>query len=249
MSKKHQHKSGSETRKRVRLAAAKRKRDAAAFSHPSDLLNFISRLWEKEAKKPGDGRANLVWSTLGTVIGAKLLIRLLNDGSLRCNMDPEVVYVIETESDEMAVSAFAPVQDLAPMMSRLLGEDNPSAPRVRYLRAVTTGTDWRWTTKKVDGDTVIPPDFIDLLQDTRDQSLDVAARIITHFGKQRLKATNQASEVISQMVASFAAAKWCLSIWGNESRAAIIERLAEKASEREYQVIQELKREELEQRI
>jgi hypothetical protein len=72
---------------------------AITFSSPQELLDFISALWAKETRKRKRRTKAFAAVSLGTVMAAKLLIRLGNHGHLRCEMDPEVVHTIEIASD------------------------------------------------------------------------------------------------------------------------------------------------------
>ena len=73
-------------------------------------------------------------------MAAKLLVRLSNSGELRCTMEHDVVYTLEKESDELAVSAFEPLREMVEVVAQFLGEPTPTAPRVHYPYGATIRT-------------------------------------------------------------------------------------------------------------
>lgn len=207
------------------------------FSTPRELLDVITGVWVRRVKKGKHVRKLFVATMIGTVAAAKLLVRLSNEGELLCKMDPEVVYRIETLSDEFAVQLFDIGGPMMPPIANFLGETAPLQPRVRYLQVVKSGTDWHWTKKIDDIDSMpMPPRLVELLEGTAPDTFDIMIEILGRLGKLKsaIQEEKRPLHAISELVALFAAAKMCLSVWGNAEQAAYIEYFAESASKTEY---------------
>jgi hypothetical protein len=173
-------------------------------------------------------------------MAAKLLLRLRNAGDLRWEVDHEIVYTVEKRSDELALSAFDRMPILPDTVTKFLG--HPRSPRVHHLRAVAPATNWRWT-PLADENALVSREFGDLLAGARDDAYAVSEDIVTALAETRGRAGYPEFQIIPELIAAFAAAKCCLSIWGDEQKAALIETIAEQASARQYQALREIQQE------
>lgn len=250
MAKKKKHsKSGSASKKRRQAVGTQRStvEGPHGCSTPQELFDRIfeaaSQAFQENSEC--DQRSAFIHKTIGMVTAAKLLVRLTNGGSLACTLQPGVEYSIEKWSDELLETFQKQLQEgdaSAQEMMRafpavVFGETAPKEHRVKYLRLVRPGTDWRWVHPPVPLDAVMPPDLVKMFDSSvkvNVSSMELAERIITIFGEARGKATNQINEMISQYCALFAAAKWSLTLWGNQVRAAMVEYLAELESDHMY---------------
>lgn len=252
MAKKKKSKSGSATKKRRQAVGTQRStvegpRDC---STPQELFDSIFEAASQAFQENSDcdQRAAFMHKTIGIVTAAKLLVRLTNDGSLACTLQPGVEYSIEKWSDELLHTFQKQLEEQDASAQEMIrafpavvfGETAPKDHRVKYLQLVRPGTDWRWVHPPVTLDAEMPPDLVKLFDSSVNvnvPSTELAERIITIFGEARGKATNQINEMISQFCAAFAAAKWSLTLWGNQNRAAMVEYLAELESDHIYKGI------------
>jgi len=184
--------------------------------------------------------------TAGIVTGVKLLIRLTSrDGSLEMTLQPTVEYSTEKASDELAESlreqmiALGAIsrEQLRLIPSAVFGEDDPKEPTIKYLQRVRDRTNWRW----------VHPPFVpgvDAADELRTYLSPfrtvfvIAHELVEALWEQRALVTDPKLELISEYIAAIAAAKYCLSLWGNRKRAATVEYLAELGSEALYDDIQ-----------
>jgi hypothetical protein len=173
-------------------------------------------------------------------MAAKLLLRLRNAGELRWEVDHEIVYTVEKRSDELVPSAFDRMPVLPDMVAKFFGP--PRSTRGQYLRAVATATDWRWT-RLADENALVSKEFGDLLAGARDDAYAVSEDIVTALAETRGRARYPEFQIIPELIAAFAAAKCCQSVWGDEQKAALIETIAEQASARQYQALREIQQE------
>jgi hypothetical protein len=194
---------------------------------PGDWLDAISDIWARELQGKSEPAAEDVAAlALGTIMAAKLLVRLTTNGGLS-RLSRQAILVIEKESDALAHANWA-------SMGRALGQalDVPEATAPVGRSAVETRTDWHWTSTPVDDDEEMPAELDELLsEDVACRARHVAAEIIRHFAERRSRVTDHARVAVAELVAAVAAAKGSLALWGSEPRAAFVERFAELACE------------------
>jgi hypothetical protein len=180
--------------------------------------------------------------TAGIVTGAKLLIRLSShDGSLEMTLQPTVEYSTEKASDELAESlreqmiehGAVSCEQLQLVPSAVFGEDNPKELTIKHLQLVHERTNWRWVHPPFDPNVDGDEGLREYLSPWR-TVMGIAHDMVEALLEQRALVTNHKLEMISEYIAAHAAAKYCLSLWGNRKRAAIIEYFAELGSEALY---------------
>jgi hypothetical protein len=255
MAKKRQPKSGTKAgRGQPRLHQSQRE-----YFTPDELLGLILKLWRRAAGggTVDDPRADAVLAssngdttpqrqfaivTGGIVTAAKLLIRLTSrDGSLEMTLQPTVEYSTEKASDELAESLREQMieqggisrEQLRLVPSAVFGEDNPKELTIKHLQLVRERTNWRWVHPPFDPNVDEDEGLREYLSPLR-TVLGIAHDMVEALLEQRALVTNHKLEMISEYIAAIGAAKYCLSLWGNRKRAAIIEYFAEIGSEALY---------------
>lgn len=218
------------------------------YSSPYELMDRFMGVWidafKRSNSQPSKTFAQL---TLGMVTAAKLLVRLTNQGDLVCTLQPELNIMIERISDKLVVRLQKRLEEVSKGTAEMLRqfplvvfrEADPKPYLVKYLRLVQSGAPCRWVHPPADLATPVPQDLQDLLDpsgaDVR--SIEIARAITQVLVDSRRTATDKSHEMTSQYCALFAMAKWSLTLWGNQSRAATIEYLAEVDSARLYRKI------------
>jgi hypothetical protein len=218
------------------------------FSQPHELLDRIMSVWDKpfEQKLPESHAKLLAQVAIGVVTAAKLLIRMTNRGCLTCTLPRGLEHTIERASDDLMQNYQKSVEHAWHGMSMtlrevptvLFGEQAPKPRQARYSGFVRPWTEWRWINPPASLKTPIPQDLAELLDSDVVHGDQIAYEITEILWDSRHKAIDIERELISQYCAAFAAAKWSLTLWGNHSRAAVIEGLAEIASAYIYEQIQ-----------
>ena len=220
------------------------------YSSPQELMRRFIGVWieafTRSSSQPSRVAAQL---TIGAVTAAKLLVRLTNQGGLISTLRPGLEYTIEQTSDRLTETFQKQLEGMGPGTEELFqlfptivfGEQDPKAHKVKLLRLVQPGAAWRWIAPPADVRAPIPQDLQDLLEPTGVdvKSIKVAQEIAAILVDSRHKATDKGLEMIAQYCAVFAIAKWSLSLWGNQSRAAAVEYLAEIASAQLYEKVKE----------
>ena len=201
-----------------------------------EVFTEIAKAWRPLLRgvRWANAEKRLFEITIGTLLAAKLMLRLANEGKLHFKGDPVVWERLEQISDDLAETHFETIASGLPW---------PEAAGIRlkaereYLHLMRDRTVFRWCKTDIRNDETLPVEP-ERLEGTYGPSLETAYRILEPLGNWRAATAadrEQAMfEMIAQIVGIMGASKLLLAMWGNGKIAATLERLAEMASEREY---------------
>jgi hypothetical protein len=204
--------------------------------HPEEVLAKIVKEWRPFLKRmnKSNSEKRLVVITIGTLIGAKVILLLHNDGIAHFTGDSVAWEKLEQFSDDIAEQYFQlSIKNLGQYQGISI---RPKSER-SYLHLMRNRKDFHWCKTEISENDPVPSG-LGGIDGTTNPSFDLARKIImavTKWNKQFDKEERQ-TEFLAVIVGVMAAAKLVLQLWDGKV-AAFLEYLADRGSKEEYDYV------------
>ena len=197
-----------------------------SISHP-----YVKRM------NQSNGEKQLFSIAIGTLIGSKVILLLGNDGNAHFEGDPAAWEKLEQMSDDLAEAHFQRLSKSIRAHYKGIRSKNERP----YLHLMRDRKEFHWCKTTISPDEPVPIES-HRLDGTTNPSFKIADKIISSLGKWKglVDEDERMPEQIAQIIGLMAASKLMLQIWDNNKVAAMLEYIADRASEKQYKEIMEM---------